>query len=598
MALGRVDRLLQVRARGRRGGGATCSAHCSCWSPPGVPYASHGSPSRSTSPGDSVVRGRFRGASDDGNPSSSQNICARVPSGQPSAGIVGELCSQPPLGVAESMFPNRSATSTWTVSPRVGSPAPISAPPSDDERRQAPEPRPQLAARVVADQQPPLVGVLAGEQPVERDLGVAVARVAVGERELRRLRQHVHELGLARAHATSISSSSAAAAGRPAPAPTPPSCTPSARGSRRSPAPRASRATRQGRRRSGARRSRARSGRSPPRRSPRSRRAGRARSRPRASRRAPRRAAAATSRRAHGSGTSAPACGGGQVQLGRARPLAQERFDVPDRRDDRGHDRVPVLGVADRVREHVLEPPRAEPLEEQQPAAERPGDARREQPGAGHQLVPERAEPLDRRRRGETPCAHSTSGSPSSAGQITAGRSPPGPFRCGSTTCSDEAGRTRRVERVPAALEHRHPGGRGEPVRRRDRAERAAQLRARRERHARNSAVSISSGARSSGRTRWQATRWPPPMSISGGSSSCRARRRLVRERAARAEAAARRRRERARDVALEHDARPRPLHDRVGHDGGREQRLRVRVLRRREQLLGRRRSRRSCRGT
>ena len=60
-----------------------------------------------------------------------------------------------------------------------------------------------------------------------------------------------------------------------------------------------------------------------------------------------------------------------------------------------------------------------------------------------------------------------------------------------------------------------------------------------------------------------------------------RARRRLALERAARAEAAARRRRDRARDLAVEHDPRPRPLDDRIRDDGGREQRLRVRVLRR-----------------
>ena len=44
--------------------------------------------------------------------------------------MVGELCSQPPLGVAERRFPKRSATSRWTVSPRVGSPAPSAL--SDD----------------------------------------------------------------------------------------------------------------------------------------------------------------------------------------------------------------------------------------------------------------------------------------------------------------------------------------------------------------------------------------------------------------------------------------------------------------------------------
>ena len=38
----------------------TWSAHCSCWSPPGVPHTRYGSPSRSTRPGQSVVRGACR----------------------------------------------------------------------------------------------------------------------------------------------------------------------------------------------------------------------------------------------------------------------------------------------------------------------------------------------------------------------------------------------------------------------------------------------------------------------------------------------------------------------------------------------------------
>ena len=39
----------------------TCSAHCSCWSPPGVPHARYGLPSRRARPGESVVRGRAPG---------------------------------------------------------------------------------------------------------------------------------------------------------------------------------------------------------------------------------------------------------------------------------------------------------------------------------------------------------------------------------------------------------------------------------------------------------------------------------------------------------------------------------------------------------
>jgi DNA-binding GntR family transcriptional regulator len=53
------------------------------------------------------VRGRFPGARLAGRPSCSQNICARVERQKPSSGIVGELCSQPPLGVADTMLPQR-----------------------------------------------------------------------------------------------------------------------------------------------------------------------------------------------------------------------------------------------------------------------------------------------------------------------------------------------------------------------------------------------------------------------------------------------------------------------------------------------------------
>jgi len=93
--------------------------HWSCWSPPGEPHASTASPSRMTRVGVNVVRGRAPGTSEPGRPSSSQNICERLPRQKPSSGIVGELCSQPPLGVAEIMLPQRSTTSMWQVSPLV-----------------------------------------------------------------------------------------------------------------------------------------------------------------------------------------------------------------------------------------------------------------------------------------------------------------------------------------------------------------------------------------------------------------------------------------------------------------------------------------------
>ena len=183
----------------------TCSVHWSCWSPPGVPSASTGSPSRATSVGDSVVRGRFPGSSEFGSPSSSQNICARVPRQKPSSGMTGAPHSQPPLGVAETMFPQRSTTSRCTVSPRVGSPTPGAAATARDGRRQARvvAAGPQLGRRLVADEAPPLVGVRAREEHVHRhvdEVGVAVPRLAVGERELRALGDRVDVVGARVAH--------------------------------------------------------------------------------------------------------------------------------------------------------------------------------------------------------------------------------------------------------------------------------------------------------------------------------------------------------------------------------------------------------------
>ena len=94
-----------------------CVIHWSCWSPPGEPHARYGSPSRSAIVGVSVERGRLPGASEAGWPSSSQNICARVPSEKPRSGMTGEECSQPPDGVDETMLPALSTMSKCTVSP-------------------------------------------------------------------------------------------------------------------------------------------------------------------------------------------------------------------------------------------------------------------------------------------------------------------------------------------------------------------------------------------------------------------------------------------------------------------------------------------------
>src|SRR5665213_3692767 len=96
-------------------------------SPPGVPKARYGLPPRSAIDGDRVVRGRAPGRRLSGKPSSSQNIWPRLVRQNPRLGMVGELCNQPPLGVAEIIRPALSTTSRWQVSPSVavvGSPTP------------------------------------------------------------------------------------------------------------------------------------------------------------------------------------------------------------------------------------------------------------------------------------------------------------------------------------------------------------------------------------------------------------------------------------------------------------------------------------------
>ena len=150
---------------------------------------------------------------------------------------------------------------------------------------------------------------------------------------------------------------------------------------------------------------------------------------------------------------------------------------------DPGDERETVLRVADREREHVLEPPRAELLEQEQPAAECAGNAGGEDAGARDELVPELAVALDRGGRRSDALA-------AERDRLAAGD---GPEQCRHFTARTvqvrlddlqrEAGRNGRVERVAATLEHRHPRCRAEPVRGADHPERAAELGAGREAH-------------------------------------------------------------------------------------------------------------------
>ena len=175
----------------------------------------------------------------------------------------------------------------------------------------------------------------------------------------------------------------------------------------------------------------------------------------------------------------------GEVDVDRGRPVvAEELLDLADRVADRRECRVAILGVADREVEHV--PERQGPVLAQQldPAAESPWDDRGQRAGAGDQLEPELvAVPLDRRRprRGalraedERPV---TLHRPDEGREVAAGA-----VEVRLDDLQRESGRDGGVERVPALLEHGHPGCRREPVRRGHHPERPAQLGSRREAH-------------------------------------------------------------------------------------------------------------------
>ena len=114
------------------------------------------------------------------------------------------------------------------------------------------------------------------------------------------------------------------------------------------------------------------------------------------------------------------------------------------------HQRMPVLGVADGGLQHVAQAHRAVVAQDQHEGLERAGHAGRQQPGAGHDVEAEFvAVVLDGgARRGRT-LAADHDGVVLLAVQIIAGTSPPGPHRCGSTTCSVKAVATPASKALP-----------------------------------------------------------------------------------------------------------------------------------------------------
>ena len=172
----------------------------------------------------------------------------------------------------------------------------------------------------------------------------------------------------------------------------------------------------------------------------------------------------------------------GQVDLGRGSPvLAEHVGHAGDAPADRGHERVPGLGVADRVAEHVAQRQPPVLAQQQEPGAERARHARGEQPAARHEVEPEVPVGLQgRRRRGGALAADDER---LAAPRVVADHRHLA-ARAVQVRLDDlehEAGRDRGVEGVAAFLQDGHAGRRGEPVRGRHHAERPRELRPGRE---------------------------------------------------------------------------------------------------------------------
>ena len=144
-----------------------------------------------------------------------------------------------------------------------------------------------------------------------------------------------------------------------------------------------------------------------------------------------------------------------QIDLRRRRPfLTEQLLDLLNCAADSRHNRKAARCIADRELEHVRKPPRPKLAQHEQPAVESAGNDGGEMPGAGDELEPEFAEVFDRRCRGRgSLCADHANVVVARAvedrREITA--------RAVQMRLDDlqrEAGSDRRVERIPAALEH------------------------------------------------------------------------------------------------------------------------------------------------
>lgn len=208
------------------------------------------------------------------------------------------------------------------------------------------------------------------------------------------------------------------------------------------------------------------------------------------------------------------------------RPVRTEEIGHPsDGRRRCREERVPLACVGDRGAQHVVEVEGAVVAQKQEPRVDGERNGGREATRAGHELEALRAEVRDRRTAGSGALTHEDRRSGRAGSLEDSDQIPAGSVEVRLHDVQHEPARHDRVERVPAAFEHRLCCTGGEPVRRSGEAVDALQLRARRRRRRRGvgHAVSRAIQASTSSAVRGMpAERFSGPSAVMRMSSSMR----------------------------------------------------------------------------
>ena len=163
--------------------------------------------------------------------------------------------------------------------------------------------------------------------------------------------------------------------------------------------------------------------------------------------------------------------------------LAEQLLDHADGGAGALDQRVPVARVGNRRRQHVG---KTHACRSRAAAASRSRTCRARRPPTVRCPAPDRGRARGNARwwrpAGAGPCPQITSVLPRRTSCTITGTSPPGPLRCGSTTCSVKAVATAASKALPPFSSIAHADRGRDPMRRGDDAEGALDLGARRER--------------------------------------------------------------------------------------------------------------------